>query len=211
MAQKPATRRLNPNFYKLNKVGDRVGMVALAKEKFPNLVLNADLDTQTMIRRIQDHQVKRDQALTGQVVPDGPGTAVTSPPAQDDTSPPLAKAEGAEPMKTVPEVHEPRSAPQIVDSDPVMSDEAFQRELDSVRKPEDYNRGFEQDARPPGAVPPGTPHGPTQRIFRHPSGVTWFFNPLNGLWWKPTEKLMRNRELQPVYTDPPEGAIFGTT
>ena len=100
----------------------------------------------------------------------------------------------------------------LPDTDPVLSDEEWETELGLIdqrflqtrdKKAQALIDKMPESIRPKAVKPP----------FRHntnPVSPKAFLNPRTEVYFRPTEKLMRNRDLVPVYADPPLDVIYGT-
>ncbi len=151
--------------------------------------------------------------------PPMPRATEGSPPEQGRNFEPGPGAVGAsEPMPVQPENKfapgPPREGP-LVDSDPPMDPaHADQNRLDI---PEGYELPDFEDEQPDQfdalrtrMNPDMAKQGLVNKMFRHPPGTQWLYNPMTDVFWKPTETLMQNKELVPVMGDPPQGSNIGS-
>lgn len=129
---------------------------------------------------------------------------------------PLGDPAATEPQRVNFQPGPPEAKEPMVDSDPPLEASAIQDEQLDI--PDEYTMPDFENDDPPDKLdalrarmsPKMANQGPKNKIFRHPSATSWLFNPLTGVYWKPTETLMQNRELVPVMGDPPVGSNIGT-
>ena len=102
--------------------------------------------------------------------------------------------------------------PLLPDSDPVLPEELAFMDVtnlvdeDEERKLQEKLAAFPQFKGKVGGLRSQTS---SERPFRHPQHVKWFRHPKTGVYWPPTETLMRREDLLPVFeaTLPPDAVI----
>jgi len=120
-----------------------------------------------------------------------------------------AQGLGVKPLKKVKTVYaEDGQTPLHPDTHPVLPEnEAFRDDSRYNQDNPEQDLFLAQGGQPSAR----TPHGPqNHKRFRHPQSTKFLFNPMTGVYHRPTELLMRSQKLQPVFQNPPQDAVIGS-